>query len=68
MDILLSTEEAARALSVSQLTLRRMAQRGEIARVRVARLWKFEKSEIEAFKTRNRQEVRPVKRQAERRV
>lgn len=43
---LLSTEEVARRLGVDPVTVRRLAQRGELPAVRVGKQWRFDADRI----------------------
>lgn len=48
-DTYLSGREAEQMLKVSRTTLARMAEGGEIKRVKVGGSWKYEKSSIEEY-------------------
>jgi excisionase family DNA binding protein len=49
MEDLLTLAEAAEALRVSQATVRRLIERGELRGVRVGRLWRVPKAALEAY-------------------
>lgn len=56
----LSPEEAARILGVSARTIRRWADRGDIASLRPpSGRRRFRRADVEAFAERNRSEVKP---------
>lgn len=57
MEKLLSSEEAAEILGISTQTLARMAERGEIARIKVGGVYRFKPSDIAAFMERNREKA-----------
>lgn len=46
---LLDSDEAAQLLKIHPKTLQRMARRGEIPGVQVGRLWRFRRSELNAW-------------------
>ena len=49
MEDLLTLAEAAEALRVSQATVRRLIERGELPAVRVGRLWRISSNALEAY-------------------
>ena len=46
---LLASDEAAQLLKIHPKTLQRMARRGEIPGVQIGRLWRFRRSELNAW-------------------
>jgi len=46
---LLDSDEAAQLLKIHPKTLQRMARRGEIPDVQIGRLWRFRRSELNAW-------------------
>lgn len=51
-DTYLSGKEAEQMLKVSRTTLARLAEMGEIKRVKVGAAWKYEKNSIENYLTK----------------
>lgn len=49
MKKLLSVAELADALSVNQLTIRRMVKRGQLTAVRIGRAVRFDPDDVDAF-------------------
>jgi excisionase family DNA binding protein len=58
MDRVLTRLEAAEALRITDQTLRTLTRRGEIEGYQVGRQWRYNQSDIEAFKKRRQQEAK----------
>ena len=61
MSELLTIRDAAKILKVSQGTVRRMLNRGELKGVRVGRLWRIPQIEIGRFSSIKQEELENTK-------
>jgi excisionase family DNA binding protein len=48
-DDILDTKEVAKLLKVSTRTITKLAERGELSGFKVGDLWRFQRSDVEAF-------------------
>ena len=49
IDDILDTKEVAKLLKVSTRTITKLAERGELTGFKVGDLWRFQRSDVEAF-------------------